>query len=411
MKNEDMFDPISCPYCNAIMPADAPSPAPTRTCPRCGEVLPPHLAEAIQTRRSAGSLPASSLPKPQAAYRPLRGSLRRVAGIVIGIMGVMAILSFTYAWHTVEWRRARDPRPPKPVVAPQATMPKPIEWAALGYLPPETAIIAGLHVAEAEKTPRGKELLRATRIGPLPISAIDIENWTGLKVAEIDHAVIGLKVEPRIPPAMVLAVQARQPIDQPGVRAALKSELSTTVGKKKVWKYNVRISSKLSLEGLLWFASPDMLVACFSKLDMEKVPDQPASGATQIPSALRDVLRERVNPASQAWLAGRVENWDAVTPLLSLAMQKETLETLASLRTFGFGVQLGRGIRVEGAVQCVDEAATERLQIGWTLMAVPQGGKELEPYFRELAKSYHREIKDGWLILDAEAKEQAAGQQ
>jgi hypothetical protein len=406
MKNESMADTISCPYCNAILPADAVGAAPTPTCPRCGELLPPHLAEAIQSRPSAGSLATAPCATPQAAIRPSRRSLRRVAGIVVGIMGVMAILSFTYAWHTVNWRRSRDPKPGKALATQPAPMPRPVEWAALGYLPPETAIIAGLHVAEAEKTPRGKELLQSPRIGPIPISSTDIENWTGLKITDIDHAVIGLKVEPRIPPAMVLVVRSRQPIDQTKVRAALKSERGSEIGKKKVWHYNVRISSKLSLEGLLWFASSDLLVVSFSKLDMEKVPDQPASGATQIPTLLRDAIRDRVNPGSQAWLAGRVENWDGVTPLLSLAMNKETLETLSSLRTFGFGVQVASGIRLEGAVQGVDEAATERLKMRWTVMAVPEGAKELEPYFRELAKSYQREVEDGWLMIRAEAKEQ-----
>ncbi len=289
----------------------------------------------------------------------------------------MAILGFAYAWHTVNWRRARDPKPAKPTAPAQVAAVKPIELSALGYLPPETAIVAGLYVAEAEKTPRGKEFLQGPRVGPIPISATDIENWTGLKINQIDHAVIGLRLEPRIPPSMVLAVRARQPIDQAKVRGALKAELPSDIGKKKVWHYNVRISSKLSLEGLLWFASQDTLVATFSKLDLEKVPDQPASGAKQLPTALRDAIRDRINPTSQAWLAGHVETWDAATPLLSLVMNKENLETLASLRTFGFGVQLSKGIRLEGAVQGVDEAATERLKTRWTLMSVPEGTKEL----------------------------------
>src|SRR5947209_3041931 len=89
VKNEGMHDPISCPYCNAIMPAGAAGPASTPTCPRCGEVLPAHLAEAIQARPSGGTLPAGPFATPQAALRPSRSSLRRVAGIVVGIMGVM----------------------------------------------------------------------------------------------------------------------------------------------------------------------------------------------------------------------------------------------------------------------------------------------------------------------------------
>jgi hypothetical protein len=207
-----------------------------------------------------------------------------------------------------------------------------------------------------------------------------------------------------------LAVKARQPFDQDKIRTAIKAERPSEIGKKKVWHYNVRISSKLSLEGLLWFASPETLVATFSKQDMEKVPDQPATAAKQIPAMLRETIQERINPASVAWLAGHVESWDGVTPLLSLVMNKENLETLACLRRFGFGVQLDSGIRIEGAAQGVDEAATARIETRWTKMNVPEGAKELEPLFRDLANSYHREIKDGWLILHADANEKPTGQ-
>jgi hypothetical protein len=399
-----MPDSISCPYCNAIMPAGTAGPAPLSICPRCGEVLPAQLIQGIQARPSGDPLPVPPLAKPQAALRP---PLRRVAGIVVGIMGVMAILSFAYAWHTVNWRRSRDPKPAVPVAKPQAAV-KPIELAALGYLPPETAVVAALHIAELEKTPRGKEFLQAGRIGNIPINAADIEGWTGLKISEIDHVVIGLKLESRLIPAILLVVQARQPVDQTKIRDTLKAERSIELGKKKAWQYNLRISSKVSLEGVLWFASPNTLVVSLSKLDMEKLPDQPTTLAKQLPTALQDTIKERIEPGAHAWLAGHIESWDAVTPLLSLVMDKPNLETLTSLRTFGFGVRLDSGIHLAGRVQGVDDAATAALQTRWTQMTVPESSKELQPFLRELAKSYRREIKDGWLILTAEANEQIA---
>ena len=79
------------------------------------------------------------LPEPPATP-PSRASIRRVAGIVVGVMGVMAILSFAFAWNTVAWRRSRDPKPPRVLATPQAVA-RPIELAALGYLPADPAVV------------------------------------------------------------------------------------------------------------------------------------------------------------------------------------------------------------------------------------------------------------------------------
>jgi len=394
-------DSLSCPYCNTVL-------SPLRatdgqlTCPRCGELLPAHLAEAIQARASTEPSPAATADRTMPG-RPPRSSLRRVAGIVVGIMGIMAILSFTYAWNTVAWRRARDPKPPRPTQPAAIRLPAPIELAALGYLPADTAIIAGAYVVSAEKTPRGQEFLQGQRVGSVPLTPADLENWTGLKVSDIDHAVLGIKVEQRLIPALVLVVQARQPIDQEKVRTALKAERTSEVGKKKAWHFNSKVGGKVSLEALLWFAGPQTVVVTLSRVEMEKLPEKPTADAKQLPDALRDALKQWVHPGAQAWLAGHVETWDSVAPLLALVIDKENALTLTSLRTFAFGVRLDNGIAVAGAARGPDDAATQRLEQRWTKMEIPENPKQWEPLFRALAKSYTYEIKNGWFIFSAEA--------
>jgi hypothetical protein len=398
-------DSVTCPYCNAILAADA---APTRgeaACPRCGEILPAHLAQAIQARPASSAMPLSggAVPEPPLVKPPSHASIRRVAGIVVGIMGVMAILSFTYAWHTVTWRRSRDPKPPRTIAMPRAAV-EPIELAALGYLPPSTDIIAALYVAEAGKTPRGKDFLQPVRIGTIPVSPADLEGWTGLKLDEIDHAVLGLKVEPRLTP-FVLVVQARQPVDEMRIRKAIKAERSSDVGKKKAWHFTVRVGA-MSPKAFLWLAAPETLVIALDRAELEKVPAQPAKSGKHLAGPLREVITERINPGAQAWLAGHVENWEPVLRLLGFIIDEENLQTLTSLRTFGVGVRFDAGLRLEGRAKGVDEAATRRLETRWAIMEVPESSTELGPMIRELAQSYTRAVKDGWLTITAEARGQ-----
>jgi hypothetical protein len=361
----------------------------------------------IQTGITTQVQPAAARPS---EYPPLpsltrpRPSNRTIRGIIVGIMGIMAILSLAYAWRTIGDRRSRDPRPRMLTTQARQVMPA-IELAALGYLPPETGVVIAVDVTEAERSKVGKGLLSGLRLGNSPLNLNELDKWTGLSLSEIDHVVLGFKVDNRIPPPVVLVVQTRQPYDAAKVRETLKTTRSTQLGSKTVYFFTPAIANKLSFEAVLWSPSDRIVVVTISKGELERIPDRPAAGGNQLPEPLQGIIKERIGKA-EIWLAGHVEKWEALGLVLTLLLPKEDIETLTRLRTFGFWLKLDDRVRFDGAVHCVDAASAEALGEKWSRLLVPQGDSlpaELQPVVREFADTYQREVKGDWVTFRAKA--------
>lgn len=402
-------DSISCPYCNAIVPAPRPlASSQGPVCPRCGEKLPARLLQAIATESTAppvGPDHVAQVDLDSLRAADPRPSKKTVRGVILGVMAIMAILSLIYAWNTVAVRRSRDPKLLAPIPTQVERRVPPVELPALGYLRPDTSALVAVHVAQAERTPAGKDLLQRFRLGGTAISVADLDKWTGLKLNEIDHAVLGLTVDNRVLPPVVLVVETRRPYDPAAVLGTLKANRTTELGTKTLHHFTPAVGTKISFDTVLWFASPTTVVVGLSKNDLEKVPDRPATEASQLPAPLRGVIKDRLAQAD-AWLAGHVEKWEAVSLLLGFLLDKDSIQTLGRVRTFGFGLQFGDGVRLGGAVRCVDEEATLALEKRWNRLVVPEGGtlpKELRSMVQELAETYQRQVKDGWLEIEARA--------
>src|SRR5262249_13191740 len=153
------FEPISCPYCNAFLVIPERVAAGQRVpCPRCGEMVQYRPADG-NARELASSPSAAGLP---AEPTGIRRSNRRIAASILRIMSVMGGVALVFALKTVDFRRSRDPQTP------------------LGYLPPDTNVVAGVLVSEALKEPAGQDFLKSFRLGPIDLSISDLEHWTGL---------------------------------------------------------------------------------------------------------------------------------------------------------------------------------------------------------------------------------------
>src|SRR5437764_9185 len=135
---------------------------------------------------TAPELPA----RPSASGRDARRSNRTVAGVVLGLMVLMAAGGLTLALWTQSVRRAHDKgivkrpsrRPALPPLSgrePAVEVVAPAHLPALGYLPPETSLLAGLHVQELLASPAGKELADAP-LGPAGVRLASVRKWTGL---------------------------------------------------------------------------------------------------------------------------------------------------------------------------------------------------------------------------------------
>jgi hypothetical protein len=394
-------------------------PAGTRSgqrilCQRCGESF------VYQGPDTEGEATAQVKPQPVAG-RP-RWSNRGIALTVLGVMFLMAAAGLVLALATVGFRRANDyPKTNPDDALARIKIIAPANLGGLGYLPPDTSLVVGVHVAEALQDPAGSEFLKRFRPGDfLPGNQADLgeagfgnlEKWTGLSLEELDHLVLGLNVENRAIPRLTLVVQTRRSYDAEKVRAALKASRGAERGKRILYKFQ---PEKLPLEPVVWFAGERTLVVGLSAEDIQAVPADPQPGSEHLSPALREILR-RMGPAAPVWLAGHSEDWDKTTVKLLLDGQKPAdRQVLARVRTFAAWLQFGEGLRLNAAFDCADAASAEALE----QYLVPRERKpialfgnrpEMEAVAKELGQTL-KAVRDGtWLTLQAKASADTLGQ-
>jgi hypothetical protein len=366
---------LTCPYCNASVTVPSGTTAGQLvSCPRCGdaftlrEPIPAEDAIRPAASRSGVQLAPDTAP-PETARR--RWSNRAVATGVLSLMGFMAMAGLALALWTVKDRRANDTglkaRPHRPLAPPfeapaeppVATVP-PDKLEALGYLPAGTDLVAGVHVAELLSLPVGRQLLgQPIPIGGDEFQADSVAGWTGLRPEELDHLVIGVKMDESLPPHLFLVARTRAPFDRGRLRARLQGERLANAGKKPTFLFtppgrNVRLA--------MYCPDDRTAVVALAPAHIQTVPDRPVADLGQLPEKLRQVLRERVEAAAPAWLAGHVENWSKSPAGFVLPkLKKEEADRLMSLWNFAVFVQLERGLTVKAAMQCKDPAAARAL--------------------------------------------------
>src|SRR5262245_49014143 len=105
LRDADMNPIPTCPFCNAEIAFRPGMTIGQKTvCPRCGETF------TLSAIPPAGAVPA---PPPAPDPASLRRSNRLVAGIVLGVMGLMAATGLTYALLTQGVRREHDKSLPR----------------------------------------------------------------------------------------------------------------------------------------------------------------------------------------------------------------------------------------------------------------------------------------------------------
>jgi hypothetical protein len=371
-------DLLTCPYCNAEAPAGARG---TIACPLCGETFTLPDGPAGAAPPSSFTAPTPQAPPAIAAYPPDRRRANRiVAGIVIGVMFVMAATGLTYALMTVQVRREHDRSLPRqsrkiferlrksgdPTEPTEAVAPS--RLAALGYLPADTGVVAAVQVEELLASPAGKELRsQGVKLGGFELKLDDVKKWLGLGAEEIDHVVLGVQLrdgeDVDLTPPTHVVIRTRAAYDAAKVRAALQAgrplEAPTPEGGTRPL-YNVKVRN---VPLRLWLADERTLVlGLFGK--MQDVPSKPHEGASHLPSELRQVLEQRIAPGAPLWLAGHCEKWDrTVLPvLLEEVKGPPVLARLKEVRSFAVWVQPEKPVKVHGAFRCASEAAARRIE-------------------------------------------------
>jgi hypothetical protein len=357
-------EPLCCPYCNAHVPLSVPITQGQRVrCPRCQEIIPYRRAgtdlgeNAIRVAPLAfsGQAPAELGPA-VASPSQQRRSNRTIARLLLTLMGTMAVLGLAFALWTQHIRRQHDyrdqvldPGPPPIVAVPPAQLP------GLGYLPQGTDVILGVHVAEASESPLGRELLARLTLGSGDFGLSGLEQATGLQPAELDHVVLGLKIDERLLPRVTLVVQTRRPYDPEKVLAALKVGRRTERGNRMLYRFPL---NQPPVDAALWLADKQTLIFGLTLEDLDAVPLAPSIELERFPSSLRRLLTEQVPANARAWLIGHIERWDqTAAQLLWLAVTKEAREALGGVQTIGLWLSIAADLSFRGTFECADARA------------------------------------------------------
>src|SRR5262245_24872304 len=241
-----MSTPLSCPYCNALVPAPAGVQAGQMiTCPRCDD----------RFRVLADAVPAATDTSPPPAAAPIvppifRRSNRVVAMVVLGVMVVMAMSGLTLALLTQGKRREHDKgipgRAKRPrqleVEVPQKVAPTaPLDLTALRYLPADCDVLLGIHMAEVLQEPAGRELLNLELpgLGTVEQSVLQkVERLTGLAMLDVGHLVLAARVNHKvIPPRLLIVVRTRAPYDQGRVCDRLRATTHPQAAGRPLYRF------------------------------------------------------------------------------------------------------------------------------------------------------------------------------
>lgn len=341
----------TCPFCNAdlagVVRDTRAAPIP---CPRCGEPLPLALCQQLP------STPAPAANGADPAPAPVPGKTKTVL-CILAIMAVMAAVAGVYTWNTQGLRRQNDFRTQK------KTEPKPLAAAdvpILGFLPARCNVLAAVQVGELLRQPATRKLLEEP---PLAAALGQLQQWTGLKLVDIEQIVVGAEIKSTLPQVMIL-VQTRQPYAQGKITAALAPARAAQHRNKTLIRFPLQPAG----QGLLWCHSERLLVfvlALDAALtdDLDALPPQPRLGTEGFAAPLRAALTQRLPSASSLWLAGHFEEPSPVGELVGMALGKNAdLATLLRTKTLVVSLQAQESPTLTGHFFTGDAKATARLQ-------------------------------------------------
>jgi hypothetical protein len=405
---------LTCPYCNASLGIQAGWSAGQRiVCPRCGDSFPLRLSDSftdqLPSSRPPESVPPLSPPnlggdKGGAATEvslPLRWSNRLIAGIVLGVMFLMAGGGLVFMLMTTQQRRAYDTsRPPRRPgrqrsLPEQENVPPPVasiapdKLAALGYLPSGVNFLFAARIPELLASPLGTNVLTAPiKVGETQIRLESLLAWLGFRLDEVDHLVFAARIDDAVPPPFYIVYRTNQPYDEEKLRQRLKGTQVPSSSKKKLYAFRF---PQQDIQLNAWFADQRTVVLSLFANQLERLPSQPVEDLRQFPDELRTILKQRREPVAPAWIAGHSRDWNKTWARLLLnRMKKDDAGKLASLRTFGIWIVPDDSLTIKGVFACKDGA----------------GARGLEEYFRSLRDpdaDFKTALDGPWLTLQFQA--------
>lgn len=358
---------LSCPYCNSSVTLVQPAAAGQRLrCPRCQELFPYRGGgQTISAQDDGVPLdPAEvggTFGERRESPAPRAWSNRAVALVILSVMGAMAAIGFAFAWYTTESRRQRDRLGEMSEgISSQTFAVAPAKLTALGYLPEGTNVIGAVHVAELMADPQMKSLVERIR-SEHPNFGIDrLEQVTGLKLEDLDHLVIGVKMQTADLPRLYLIVQTRRPYDEEAIRGTLNAKRAIHLPDRTAYRI---ASEQIPSGGAVWCAGAKTLVFALQGKDLAVLPVKPVAGVEHFPEHVQHCLTDRtMAEGTPIWLVGTAGEWDELLAFLQLfGLAEADRLNLSRVRVFCGRVKCDGGLNGDMDVDCVDAAAAEGL--------------------------------------------------
>jgi hypothetical protein len=288
--------------------------------------------------------------------------------VIVSIMLVMAAIGFAFAWFTTESRRQRDRLGETSAAASsQVVSIAPAKLAALGYLPRDTDAVAGIHIAELMNQPGTAAILQLMRSDRMNFGIHRLEQLTGLRLEDLDHVVIGLKMEEADLPHIYVIVKTRFPYDEEEIRERLKAKRPVKVAEKLVYRIALE---QIQATIALWCADERTLVFALHQKDLAGLPAKPIPGADRFSPQIGKYLAPAPYQAklstlpgqgpimengTEVWVVGASGKWDDTLAFLRLVgLEEADRRVLSQVRAFRGQVRCGGNVDVRIEVKCAD---------------------------------------------------------
>jgi hypothetical protein len=321
-------------------------------------------------------------------------------------LAVLVLIGVGLALVAIQQRPVRGPTPNEPSGPESVPAALPSELAALGYLPDGVHLVIGLHVAEAWRTPAGRQFLDGSRPGSV-FGPEQIEALTGLRPAEIDHAIIAVKLD-QVLPRVFFIVRTIHPYNLGEILDSLgrPTKLPSTDGRTL---YEFRLKNT---QLILWPADErTLVVGGWPEGDLKDVPLKPRDGLDHLPADLRTLLTNNLDTAArqapaQLWVAAHADDLGKLPASVALGfLLKDSWPVVKNVQSLAAWVQLGDDADIRAVAHCSDSAAAEALN---DFLRPMQPGKGLpalfpkdSPLAAELVRTAQIERGGDWLSLDA----------
>ena len=253
-----------------------------------------------------------------------------LAFFVLGNMACVALMIIPPAVYWTAFRRGNDPQPinlPPPPTPVEAMPISPATLPALGFLPDDCNLVAGIHVAELCGDPAGKKLLAGTETGEPPSWLIEmavgrVEKLTGMKPEVVDHVVVGTHIDTGLPQLMIV-VRTRKPYDPAVVAKAQAPAVPSHHAGRDLYQFS-------SPQGMLFCADTQTLVVILridavAQRDKQLLTTAPRTGTNCAPPQVRTLIAERLGGTQLWWTAAEIQRPGLIGGLLPLGERNADL--------------------------------------------------------------------------------------